>query len=117
MSAFADSPPVAEAVDTIVRELVEARSLITGVRRPAPELAASYEAHLARQTQIKGRPAVYPYVGCGLGHGPLVQLADGSVKWDMISGIGVHAFGHSDPDLVATALRAALSDTVMQGNL
>ena len=116
-SAFADCPPVAEAVDTIVRELVEARSLITGVRRPAPELAASYEAHLARQTQIKGRPPVYPYVGCGLGHGPLVQLADGSVKWDMISGIGVHAFGHSDPDLVATALRAALSDTVMQGNL
>jgi len=26
-------------------------------------------------------------------------------------------FGHSDPDLVATALRAAMSDTVMQGNL
>jgi acetylornithine aminotransferase len=46
-----------------------------------------------------------------------VELADGSVKFDMISGIGVHAFGHSDPDLMNAGIDAALEDTVMQGNL
>ena len=70
-----------------------------------------------RSAAVRGKPALYPYLGSGIGNGPLVELLDGSVKWDMISGIGVHMFGHSDPETVRTALRAALSDTVQQGNL
>src|SRR5436190_703501 len=55
--------------------------------------------------------------GSGFGSGCLVELADGSVKYDMISGIGVHGLGHGNPILVAAGLEAALQDTVMQGNL
>ena len=84
---------------------------------PVGELAESYESWLARQTDAKGRAPLFPYIGSGIGHGPLVQLSDGSVKWDMINGIGVHMFGHGDLDLVGTALRGAIADTVMQGNL
>ena len=116
-TTLADSPPVAEALETILRHLAQAQSAITAIRAPSPEHAESYEQTLTRHARIRGRPLVYPYLGSGLGNGPLVGLGDGSVKWDMISGIGVHAFGHCDPDLVATALRAALGDTVMQGNL
>ena len=47
----------------------------------------------------------------------LVELADGSVKYDMITGIGVHHFGHGHPAVVASALDAAVRDTIMQGNL
>lgn len=115
--ALAQTPEVAGAIDTILRELRRAQSSITAARPALPELAESYEAFLSRQGDAKGRPPLYPYVGSGLGNGPLVQLADGSVKWDLINGIGVHMFGHGDPDLVATALRASLGDTVMQGNL
>ncbi len=115
--SLARSPVVAEAIDAIVGELVGVQSSITAARPASPELVESYESYLARQAEAKGRPPLYPYVGSGLGNGPLVQLADGSVKWDMINGIGVHMFGHGDPDLVATALRASLADTVMQGNL
>ena len=115
--SLARSPVVTEAIDAIVRELAGAQSSITAARPASPELAESYESYLARQAEAKGRPPLYPYVGSGLGNGPLVQLADGSVKWDLISGIGVHMFGHSDPDLVATALRASPGATVMQGNL
>ena len=115
--SLARTPAVAEAIDAIVREVTRAQSTITAARPASPELAESYESYLARQAEAKGRRPLYPYVGSGLGNGPLVQLADGSVKWDLISGIGVHMFGHSDPDLVATALRASLGDTVMQGNL
>ncbi len=124
LQSLATSAPVAEAIDAIVGQLREAQASITApgpdglrVRPPAAELAEPYERYLARQEAVKGRPPLYPYVGSGLGAGALVQLADGSVKWDLINGIGVHMFGHGDPDLVATALRAALGDVVMQGNL
>ena len=114
---LADSPPVAAAIDAIVGELRRAQSSITAARPPDPDLAAVFRDFLERQAVTKGRPPYFSYIGSGLGNGPLVRLRDGSVKWDMINGIGVHMFGHSDPDLVATALRAALGDTVMQGNL
>ncbi len=114
---LAESGPVAEAFHSIIRELTQARSTITAARPPIAELAEPYQDYLRRQTVTKGKEPLYSYVGSGIGNGPLVQLADGSVKWDMINGIGVHMFGHSDPDLVTTALRGALVDTVMQGNL
>jgi 4-aminobutyrate aminotransferase-like enzyme len=116
-ATFLSSQAMAEGIELIVKELREAQASITGARPPLGELAEAYEQWLNRQAQVKGKPALYPYVGSGLGHGPLVELADGSVKWDLINGIGVHMFGHSDPDLVATAIRAAANDIVMQGNL
>ena len=114
---FADSPAVVETIDALVRQLADAQAAITGERPPSPTLVARNDSYLARQGAVKGRPPLYPYVGSGLGRGSLVELADGSVKWDLINGIGVHMFGHNDPDLVRAALRAVLSDTVMQGNL
>ncbi len=104
-----DSPRIARAIDAIIEELQGAQSSIVSARPPVRELEVDYEAALQRLGETRGRPAFYPYLGSGVGRGPLVELADGSVKWDMISGIGVHMFGHSDPDLAATALRAALS--------
>lgn len=116
-AALAASPAVAGAIDTIIAELVRSQESITGVRPPVEQLVQTHQDFLDRQMATKGRKPYYSYIGSGLGNGALVQLRDGSVKWDMISGIGVHMFGHGDPDLVATALRAALSDIVMQGNL
>ena len=116
-ATLAGSPVIQDSIDAIVRELTDAQSLITGARPPQKELTETFQNYLDRVARTKGKPPLYPYVGSGVGNGPLVELADGSVKWDMITGIGVHPFGHSDPDLVATALRAALGDTVQQGNL
>ena len=64
-----------------------------------------------------GGPLSLPYLGSGIGNGALVELADGSVKYDFISGIGVHFFGHSHPLMVEAGFEAAIRDTVMQGNL
>lgn len=108
---------VEAAIAQIVAELREAQSGLTAAAPPRDELAESYQQYLDRLAELKGKPALYPYVGSGLGNGPLVQLCDGSVKWDMINGIGVHMFGHSNPELTEAALKAALGDTVMQGNL
>src|SRR5687767_12864551 len=89
-ASLALNPAVQEALDTIVREMVEAQASITGARPAQSELQESYQRHLQHVGELRGRPPLYPYIGAGLGKGPLVVLADGSVKWDMINGIGVH---------------------------
>ncbi|MBX3355269.1 MAG: aminotransferase class III-fold pyridoxal phosphate-dependent enzyme [Phycisphaeraceae bacterium] len=115
--ALASNPVVRDAVSRILAELRSAQAKIVGARAPSAERRVTLDEWLHRTAEVKGRPAFYPYLGTGLGHGALVELADGSVKWDMIGGIGVHMFGHGDPEMVEAALIAALSDTVMQGHL
>lgn len=117
-AALRADPAVAAAIETILAAQKAKQQAITASRGPiTPEASQTYEAFLALAADVRGRPLLYPYVSSGLGQGPLVELEDGSVKWDMISGIGVHFFGHADPDLTATAIRAAIGDTVQQGNL
>jgi 4-aminobutyrate aminotransferase-like enzyme len=111
------SPAVKGAIDTLVSEVRARSSQLTGVRPPNPGLKECYEDLMQRAAEVRGRGLLYPYIGSGLGNGALVELADGSVKWDMICGIGVHFFGHSDPDLLASGLRGALDDTLKAGNL
>ncbi len=115
--SFQSNPIVRTSIDNIIGALQQAQQSMTTARPATADREETFQSYLDRVASYKGKPPLFPYVGSGVGNGPLVELADGSVKWDMICGIGVHAFGHSDPDLVATALWAAMGDTVMQGNL
>jgi len=110
-------PAVRAALQTLVGEVKSASAQITDIRPPNPGLKESYDALMKRAVEVRGRGLLYPYIGSGLGNGALVELLDGSVKWDMIGGIGVHFFGHSDPDLIEESLLGSLDDTVKQGNL
>ena len=110
-------PRVAEAKRLLSEALREAQAALTGVRPPEPELRKSYREILAQFGALRGGPTYYPYLGSGLGRGALVELADGSVKYDFITGIGVHYLGHNHPDLLEAGVDAALANTVMQGNL
>ena len=105
------------AIDTIVARTAEHNATITDIRPAGEGLAEPYEALLARAAAAKGRPLLYPYLGSGAGNGPLVELSDGSVKWDMITGIGVHFFGHGHPELIRAGLGAATGSTTKHGNL
>lgn len=116
--SFRRSPGVRNAVSTIVEELRSRQRSIIDVRGPLnPEAKQTFDSFLKTAAEVRGRALYYPYVGSGIGNGAFVELADGSVKLDMITGIGVHFFGHSDPELVGVALEAALTDTVQQGHL
>ncbi len=95
----------------------EYRSKITSIRGPQPELVEPYKNMLDRLSVARGGAPYFPYIASGLGNGPFVELADGSVKLDFIVGIGVHGLGHSHPAMLASTVDAALEDTVMQGNL
>ncbi|MGA1043611.1 MAG: aminotransferase class III-fold pyridoxal phosphate-dependent enzyme [Phycisphaerales bacterium] len=116
-TSLAANARVDGAVAVLIEELRQAQARLTGAQPAKAALAESYKGWLDRNAAVRGRASWYPYVGSGLGNGPLVELLDGSVKWDMIGGIGVHLFGHGDPDLCEVAVRAGLSDLVQQGNL
>ncbi len=116
-TALASDPRVAEAKRLLGEALRDAQARLDGVRPPDPALAQGYRETLARFGALRGGPLYYPYLGSGLGKGPLVELADGSVKYDFITGIGVHYLGHNHPALLEAGVDAALSNTVMQGNL
>jgi 4-aminobutyrate aminotransferase-like enzyme len=108
---------LAEAKRLILDAVAEHQQHLVSVRPPNPDLAAEYKAALDEFGQLRGGNLFFPYLGSGIGNGPFVELADGSVKLDLIIGIGVHGFGHSHPLLVEAGIDAAISDTVMQGNL
>ena len=110
-------PRLAEAKKLILAAVAEHQKGLDSVREPNPELASSYTDMLSDFGSIRGGKLYFDYLASGLGNGPFVELADGSVKLDMITGIGVHGFGHSHPLLVDAGIDAALCDTVMQGNL
>ncbi len=116
-AALAASPAIDSAIRAIRAELEAKQRTITGVRPAQTELTETLKSWLARATEVRGRGPLYPYLGSGVGNGALVELVDGSVKWDLINGIGVHMFGHGHPDIIEASLRASLTDLIMQGNL
>ena len=115
--ALIDDPRVAQARALLQQALAEHSAALTGVAEPDPDLKAGYDEAVAAFGEMRGRALYFPYLGSGLGRGPLVELGDGSVKYDFISGIGAHAWGHSHPEMLDAGLDAALGDTIMQGNL
>ncbi len=112
-----NDPRLAEAKQLILDVVAEHQQDITEVRAADESLKAGYQQTLDAFGGIRGNNLYFPYLASGLGNGPFVELGDGSVKLDFITGIGVHGFGHSHPLMVETGIDAAVSDTVMQGNL
>ncbi len=110
-------PQIRASIDTVIEQMRSRCDQITDVRGAIEGLSESYEAAMQRAGEVRGRGLLYPYIGSGAGNGALVELGDGSVKWDMICGIGVQFFGHSDMDLIRMAIEAGLDNTVKQGNL
>jgi 4-aminobutyrate aminotransferase-like enzyme len=111
------STKIRASIDDAVKEAMIAVSQIEGIRPADPERETKAKELMEKIGTTRGRPLFFPYVGTGLGRGPYVELEDGSVKLDLINGIGIHLFGHCHPKLMATAARAAISDVIMQGNL
>ncbi len=110
-------PRIAEGKKLLIEAIRDYQKSLTHISPPQSELTQSYESTLETFHQVRGGRLYFPYLGSGWGHGPLVELLDGSVKYDMISGIGPHFWGHSYPPLIEVAIDAALSDTIMQGHL
>ncbi len=104
------------AKKTILERIAHHAAKLTKIEPPHPELQQSYEQTLKAFGKLRGQNLFYPLLGSGMGNGALVELADGSVKYDFVTGIGVH-FGHLHPRLVEACLDSATQNLVLQGNL
>lgn len=114
---FLDDPRIAQAKKLIAEALAEHQQKITGITPAATEQVDNYQSMIQELSQNRGGNLFYRYIGSGFGNGPLVELADGSVKYDLITGIGVHYFGHSHKDIILASVQGAIENTPMQGHL
>lgn len=87
------------------------------IKAPQADKVAASQSAIEEIARLRDRPLIYPMLPSGKGSGPFCEMIDGSVKLDLITGIGVFLFGHGHPDLLLTALRAAVKATTMQGTL
>ena len=116
-SEYFSDPRLEEAKNLIDLALTDHSKKITKVKPGNPDLKEEYTKMLEDFSSDRGGKLFYDYIGSGIGNGPLVELADGSVKYDFITGIGVHYFGHSHPGVVKAQVDGAVTNTTMSGNL
>jgi len=114
---ISESATIDKLVAELVSEVGKYQKEITGIKPAHPEHATQGKAEIEKAGKVRGRPLHYNYVGTGAGNGVYVELEDGSVKLDLINGIGIHLLGHGHPRVTAATIRGALSDIVNQGNL
>jgi acetylornithine/N-succinyldiaminopimelate aminotransferase len=111
------SSAIQKKIEELVAAVAAEESALEAVREPQAEALDGGKSMFDEVAKYRGRPLNYQFVGTGSGRGAYVEVEDGSVKLDLINGIGVHIFGHGHPRLREAAVRGALSDVVMQGNL
>ncbi len=111
------SAKINELVDGLVKEVQKLGESLNAIRPPQADQESRAAGLIEKTNQLRGRPLFYNFIGSGIGHGPYVELEDGSVKLDLINGIGIHILGHSHPEIIRASLKGALSDVVMQGHL
>lgn len=112
-----ESDKVNTLIQNLVKEVIGLNAKLPGIRAAQPEYAEAAKNKVDSTGIFRGRALHYPYMGTGAGRGPYVELEDGSVKLDLINGIGIHLMGHGHPRVMAAAIRGAISDAVTQGNL
>ncbi len=110
LRSLSDAPGVREAAQA----LIEAVRVAAGERELSPK---AYEDALRSIARLRGRPLAVPALVASSGRGARVRLADGRTVLDFVCGIGTYLFGHSDSDLLETAVVAAAGDSVYQGHL
>ncbi|MGZ3707322.1 MAG: hypothetical protein ACXWPM_00470, partial [Bdellovibrionota bacterium] len=117
-STLLSSPRFRHAKAELLSAIAEAAAKVHGVKPASggPEIRESYQKYIQEFNRDRGRDIFFPLVMSGLGSGPFVELLDGSVKYDMITGIGVNFFGHTHPELIAEMVDALPAD-ILQGNL
>ena len=100
-----------DAKKTILECIKRSQKMITNISS-SPQ-SPKYDQILKDFEKIRGGNLYYPYLSTGMGHGPFVQLCDGSIKMDCIGGIGVHYAGHSNLDVIEASIDGAVVDVIM----
>jgi acetylornithine/N-succinyldiaminopimelate aminotransferase len=110
-------PRIKEAKKLLLAAVSDHQAKLQGIKPADPLRKEHYHQLIQTFEGYRGGKLWFPYLGSGIGKGALVELLDGSIKYDFISGIGPHIFGHSNLNIISSSIDAAISNTVMQGHL
>lgn len=111
------SSKIQKMISELVSAVAAEEKELGAIRAPLAETLDHGKRVFEEVAKYRGRPLNYQFVGTGAGNGAYVEVEDGTVKLDLINGIGVHIFGHGHSKIREATVRGALSDVVMQGNL
>lgn len=106
-----------ESIQQIATDIKKQCESLTSVKPPQADMKADFDKKLETIASYRGRPLYWPFISSGRGNGPYVECQDGSVKLDLINGIGVHLLGHSHKKVIEATVRGALQECVNQGHL
>lgn len=105
-----------EAVN-LAKKLAQEAKTIRGVR-PATKKKPSLANQLLKSIEeYRGRAMFYPYIMSGRGNGPYLEFADGSIKLDFITGIGVNFLGYSHPKVIKNQIEGICQANVYESHL
>ena len=82
--AIRNDPRIAQAQSLLAAALHDHSQSLCAVRPPHPDRAEKYQQWIERLTVARGGAPYFRYLASGIGNGPWVGLADGSVKLDFI---------------------------------
>ena len=88
--SFRNDPRIAAAKSLIREALIDYQEQLSFQNQGSVISSRDYQKMIDDFSEKRGGSLWYPYIGSGMGKGALVELADGSVKFDFISGIGAH---------------------------
>lgn len=117
MSIGVDSKEIQEHFNKLFSSILLEQQKINKIKPADEDKKELLTQKLKEYESLKGRGFFFPFMASGRGHGPFVELIDGSIKYDMINAIGVNLLGHSHPLFIKANLEAATSDAMMCGNL
>ena len=117
MSVGVQSSAIQEHFDKLFSSILIEQQKINYVKAPDENKKEILNEKLKEYENLKGRGFFFPFMASGRGHGPFVELLDGSIKYDLINALGVNLLGHSHPLYIKANIEAATSDAMMCGNL
>ncbi len=99
------------------RSILNGQEITPEIRSPDPKRIPQSTKLQERMAAVRGRPLIYPMFPTGRANGPFVEMEDGSVKLDMITGIGTALFGHNHPQIMSASLEGWRNVPFMHGTL
>ena len=88
---------IQKEIDKLSDSILKAQGEINSLKEPDPDKGPILDKFLQEYEQARGRALFYRYASSGRGSGPFSELMDGSVKYDLISGIVLIFWGMLTP--------------------
>ncbi len=108
---------ISKNIGELKKLILDNHKKINKIKMADPEKKQMMIQMLSEYKTLRGKDFFFKMFASGRGHGPFIELVDGSIKYDLINSIGVNLLGHSHPTYIDACLEAATNDTIMVGNL